>query len=318
MSPAAGVPANGSQDRPPFRVRSRTASLKLVPVVRCSMTQACEAEMEAMRTVATSSPSHVTSLASHVTPVSRLRNTCTRGESVAPVVATTQPTRPSGKVAWTCRGAPATWGVTSAQDAPASDDTSTCVPTVTHPRPAALRPIAPINTSAAALTANRSAAITASAWRRRPEGMMRTGRTVGAIYISRPRPLRRNRAPRRNSPGDEAPDPWPCSRAKVRKPGVGRAHRGSAVPPSPRAARSAMTKAFCWLTRPAGMERSPRRSRASMEVLSAPVASHRIRLARLRAGYVSVSRCRPWYRPVLATSASTTSSAGSPGTSDAV
>ena len=50
------------------------------------------------------------------------------------------------------------------------------------------------------------------------------------------------------------------------------------------AARSAITRAFSWRTRPAGIEGSARQSLANMAVFSDPVTNHRIRRERFKIG----------------------------------
>src|SRR4029450_9321409 len=71
-------------------------------------------------------------------------------------------------------------------------------------------------------------------------------------------------------------------------------------------------------TRPAGIDRSPARRRASISAFSAPVTSQTICRERLSTGYVNVIRRRPGWGPARATSVSETARTGSPGTSDAV
>jgi len=66
------------------------------------------------------------------------------------------------------------------------------------------------------------------------------------------------------------------------------------VPGCPAAARSVNTKAWSWLTRPAGIDSSPARGRPSILTFSLPVTSHKIRRERLRIGYVNVIRLLPW------------------------
>ena len=72
-----------------------------------------------------------------------------------------------------------------------------------------------------------------------------------------------------------------------------RGHRRSSELQSPAAARSASTRAWSRRTRPAGIDRSPARRRASIPTFSLPVTTHRRRRDRFSMGYVSVIRRLP-------------------------
>ena len=132
---------------------------------------------------------------------------------------------------------------------------------------------------------------TAPAATARASGMTKVG-----IIVARVQAMRSEidyLAPRR---GDEQPillssqthhDPWQFLRA-CHPP------RLYSAASCPAAARSASSRACSRRTRPAGMDKSPSRSRRSISTFSLPVTTQSTRRARLSIGYVNVIRRLPW------------------------